>query len=90
MVQVFPFWYLVEYNAGFRYEPHLALDEKPITPQDVVGEVETFNYPRFLLEGFHFLGVGETSSVGGGVGEGDSTFNEIAGDAVRTYTKEAR
>ncbi|CBJ32014.1 expressed unknown protein [Ectocarpus siliculosus] len=57
--------------------------------KDVVGEVETFNYPRFLLEGFHFLGVGETGSVGGGVGEGDSTFNEIAGDAVRTYTKEA-
>ncbi|CAM9396146.1 unnamed protein product, partial [Ectocarpus fasciculatus] len=57
--------------------------------KDVVGEVETFNYPRFVLEGFHFLGVGETSSVGGGVGEGDSTFNEIAGDAVRTYTKEA-
>ncbi|CAM9531693.1 unnamed protein product, partial [Ectocarpus sp. 8 AP-2014] len=57
--------------------------------KDVVGEVETFNYPRFILEGFHFLGVGEASSVGGGVGEGDSTFNGIAGDAVRTYTKEA-
>ncbi|CAM9319203.1 unnamed protein product, partial [Ectocarpus sp. 13 AM-2016] len=57
--------------------------------KDVVGEVETFNYPRFLLEGFHFLAVGETSSVGDGVREGDSTFNEIAGDAVRTYTKEA-
>lgn len=91
---VFPLLCLIGYNAGFltfsSYEPPPCTFCKPTIPQDVVGEVETFNYPRFLLEGFHFLGVGETSSVGGGVGEGDSTFHEIAGDAVRTYTKEAR
>lgn len=52
--------------------------------QDVVGEVETFNYPRFLLEGFQFLGATGESSLGG-VGDSDG-FNDIVGEAVRTYT----
>lgn len=55
--------------------------------QDVVGEVETFNYPRFVLEGFHFDGVGEGSVSGG---DGDGGFNEGMVDAVRTYTLQAR
>eukprot|EP00903_Cladosiphon_okamuranus_P017020 g15687.t1 len=53
--------------------------------KDVVGEVETFNYPRFLLEGFQFLGAAGESSLGGGVGDSDG-FNDIVGEAVRTYT----
>lgn len=53
-----------------------------------MGEVETFNYPRFLLEGFHFLGVAENSV--GGVGDADGGFNEVMGEAVRTYTLQAR
>ncbi|CAN0037910.1 unnamed protein product [Scytosiphon promiscuus] len=57
--------------------------------KDVVGEVETFNYPRFLLEGFHFLGGGESSAGGVGDGDGANGFNEVLGDAVRTYTRQA-
>ena len=52
--------------------------------QDVVGEVETFNYPRFLLEGFQLLGAAGESSIGGGVGDSDG-FNEIVGEAVQIY-----
>eukprot|EP00904_Undaria_pinnatifida_P013541 jgi/Undpi1/9317/HiC_scaffold_26.g11775.m1 len=54
--------------------------------KDVVGEVETFNYPRFVLEGFHFDGVGEGSVS---AGDGDGVFNEAMGEAVRTYTLQA-
>lgn len=53
--------------------------------QDVVGEVETFNYPRFLLEGFQFLGAAGESSLGGGIGDSDG-FNDIVGETARTYT----
>eukprot|EP00752_Nemacystus_decipiens_P017735 g15902.t1 len=52
--------------------------------KDVVGEVETFNYPRFILEGFQLLGAAGESSLGGG-GDSDG-FNDIGGEAVRTYT----
>lgn len=52
-----------------------------------MGEVETFNYPRFVLEGFHFDGVGEGSVS---AGDGDGVFNEAMGEAVRTYTLQAR
>ncbi|CAM9429127.1 unnamed protein product, partial [Laminaria digitata] len=54
--------------------------------KDIVGEVETFNYPRFVLEGFHFDGVGEGSVS---AGDGDGGFNEAMGEAVRTYTLQA-
>ncbi|CAM9260537.1 unnamed protein product, partial [Hapterophycus canaliculatus] len=57
--------------------------------KDVVGEVETFNYPRFLLEGFQFLCVGESSVGGVGDGDGGNGFNEALGEAVRTYTRQA-
>lgn len=62
---------------------HLAL----CSTQDVVGEVETFNYPRFLMEGFQFLGSneGSLSAV-----EGDGCMGEVMGDAVRMCTMQAR
>lgn len=55
--------------------------------QDVVGEVETFNYPRFVLEGFQFLGVGDGSTS---VGDGGRGFSEAMGEAVRMYTMQTR
>lgn len=55
--------------------------------QDVVGEVETFNYPRFVMEGFHFLGTSESSLS---ATDGDGGFSETMGGAVRMYTMQAR
>lgn len=52
--------------------------------QDVVGDVETFNYPRFTLEGFH---------VGGGSpgrGDGDGSMFDFMGDSIRVYTRQKR
>lgn len=55
--------------------------------QDVVGEVETFNYPRFVMEGFHFLGASETSLS---AADGDGGISESMPEAVRMYTMQAR
>lgn len=56
-------------------------------PKDVVGEVETFNYPRFVMEGFHFLGASEGSLS---ATEGDGGMSEAMGEAVRMYTLQTR
>ena len=53
----------------------------------MVGEVETFNYPRFVLEGFQFLGFGEGSINNG---DGDGGVSEAFGEAVRMYTLQTR
>lgn len=55
--------------------------------QDVVGEVETFNYPRFVLDGFQYLGLGEGSAS---LGDGDGAWSDSMGDAVRLFTLQTR
>lgn len=52
-----------------------------------MGEVETFNYPRFVLEGFPNLGAGEGSLS---AGDADGGLSEMMGEAVRMYTLQTR
>lgn len=55
--------------------------------QDVVGEVETFNYPRFVMEGFHFLGTSDSNISPTDV---DGILAESMGDSVRMYNLQSR
>ena len=59
----------------------------PNLHQDVVGEVRAFNYPRFVLKGFHFFGGGKGDLS---EGNGDGSFSESLDDTIRIYTRQNR
>ncbi|CAM9143354.1 unnamed protein product [Discosporangium mesarthrocarpum] len=54
--------------------------------KDLVGEVETFNYPRFIMDVFHFLGVGDAGSNPNPSSEDDHSEDLTLGEAVQMYT----